>query len=270
LQSKNTEKQVNLTINTISEIFKGFETGFNDNANSSSSPLNNLIKNFEISLNAQSTNIDILPIKNILEEIQILIDKPAFVIFKLHEEFPEVISDTNKLYEKIITSNQITFEDSIAFARLVEFFSSIAIIDESINSFTKNITEPQNIEERLENILNKEIDNSTQAQSSNINKVITKLLSTQYSNFIEDVALFNAKSIDTLQNSTDQAATAFAKSLESLSQNIVDSSFITPNKLPEDPINTSMNGRIKLSSEVYDSEDYYEVFQDFQPLTQLS
>ena len=269
LQSKNSEKQVNLTIDPISKIFKGFETGFIDSTNSSSLPLNNLIKNFVMSSSAESTNIDILPIKNILEQIQILIDKPTFVIYKLHQEFPEAISFTNKLYEKIVTDDSISTVDFIAFARLVEFFSTIEIIDANINSFTKTIADIQDSQDILERVVDKQI-NDTQGQLININKEILKILSTQYSGIIENVIFSNSKDFTTFQNLIDSPEKSFSRTLESIYQGVTDLSFIIPNKLPQDAINTSMNGRIKLSSAVYDSEDYYEVFQDFQPLTQLS
>jgi hypothetical protein len=87
------------------------------------------------------------------EEIQILIDKPTFVISKLHKEFPEAISFTSKLYEKIISGDNISTSDFIEFVRLVEFFSSIQAIDINLNSFTKNILELQNIQEILEKLV---------------------------------------------------------------------------------------------------------------------
>ena len=196
LQFKNAEKEVNLAINTISENSKEFETGFVDSTPNIFSSLSNTpFKTFPLSFSAETTKIDILQIKNILEEIQILIDRPTFVISKLHEEFPEAISFINKLYEKIINDDDVSIEDVIELARFVEFFETIEMIDTSVNSFTKNIVELQ-------------------------------------------------ASLDILEN--------------------------FPNKSVIDNINTSMNGRIKLSSAVYDSEDYYEVFQDFQTLTQLS
>jgi hypothetical protein len=109
-----------------------------------------------------------------------------------------------------------------------------------------------------------------QGQLVNINKQILKEFALQYSGIIENILLSNDKSFNTFQNLTDERMTSFARSFASLYNGITDLSLITPNKLPEDAINTSMNGRMKLSSVVYDSEDYYEVFQDFQPLTQLS
>jgi sulfur relay (sulfurtransferase) DsrC/TusE family protein len=269
LQSKNIEKRVNLTIDPVSQIFKGFETGFIDNINSSSLPSNNLMKNFVIGSSAESTKIDILAIKNILEEIQVLIDRPTFVISKLHEEFPEAISFTNKLYEKIITGDEISTTDFIEFSRLIELFSTIEIIDTNVNSFTKNINELLIFEEAIQNFTSKEV-NDSQGQLSNINKQITKELSTQYSNFIENIVLDNSKVFTTFQSSTDERVTSFAKSFASLYSDIIDSDSIELNKTASSAINTSMNGRMKLSSAVYDSEDYYEVFQDFQPLTQLS
>lgn len=269
LQSKNVEKQVNLTIDPISQISKGFETGFADSANNLSLLSNDLMKNFAISSTAESTTIDILRIKNILEEIQVLIDRPTFVISKLHEEFPEAISFTSKLYEKIITGDDISTTDFIEFARLVEFFSTIQILDTSVNSFTKGIIELQALQDILVKSSDKQISD-TQGQLTSINKQITKALSTQYSDIIENIVLTNAKAFTTFQNSTDERATSFARSFESLYNGIVDSNSKQTDKFANSNINTSMNGRIKLSSAVYDSEDYYQVFQDFQPLTQLS
>jgi hypothetical protein len=193
--SKNTQKQVNLTIDAVSQIFKGYEIRTVDSASGSSFASNNLMKNFALSSGAETTSINTLRTKNILEEIQILINKPIFEISKLHREFLEAISFNNKLYGKTIVESPISTLDIIELARLVEFFSNVQALFTGVKSVTKAHVELQNL-----------------------NDAMNKLL----------------------------------------------------NKLPRDAINTSMNGRIKLSSEVYDSEDYYEVFQDYQTLTKLS
>jgi hypothetical protein len=269
LQFKNTEKEIDLIINPISQISKEFETGFVDiTPNIFSSASNTSIKVFPLSFSAETTKIDILQIKNILEQVLILVNRPTFVISKLHQEFPEATSLTNKLYEKTISGDQFLVEDFIALSRLVEFFSSIQAIEVSANSFTKNIIELQTSQEILQNFLNKRISDSQQ-QLISINKQITKVLSTQYS-IIENSVLSNSKVFNTFQNSIDQRSTSFSRSFSSLYSGITDLDLIRPEKRISDAINTSMNGRMKLSSAVYDSEDYYEVFQDFQPLTQLS
>jgi hypothetical protein len=269
LQFKNIEKQISLTIDPISQNFKGFETGFVDNINALPLLSNDLIKSFAISSSAESTTFIIARLKTILEEIQVLINRPTFVISKLHEDFPEAVSFTNKLYEKIITGDNISTQDFIAFVRLIEFFSAIEIIDLSVISFTKNIIELQNVQEILEQFTDKQISD-TQNQIIRINKQVTKILSSQYSDFIENIVTSNNKIFNIFQNSTDSTTKSFAKSFASLYNGIADSNFAEYNKFKNNAINTSMNGRMKLSSAVYDSEDYYEVFQDFQPLTQLS
>jgi F0F1-type ATP synthase membrane subunit b/b' len=270
IQTKNTNKQIDLLVNPISQTSKGFQTLANDSTILFSLLSNNdLMKNFVSDFSVETTNVSPVLSKGFLEEIQALINKPTFVFSALKQEFPEAISFTSKLYNKILTGDSISTEDALRFSRLVQFFDTIEIIDSSLNSFTKNLEELQNSIDVLTKFANKNIFD-TQGQISSINKLVSKNISSVYSGIIESAVLSNAKTFSTLQNLTDQQAKNFAKTLESVYQGVTDLSLITPNKLPQDAINTSMNGRIKLSSEVYDSEDYYEVFEDFQPLTQLS
>jgi hypothetical protein len=60
------------------------------------------------------------------------------------------------------------------------------------------------------------------------------------------------------------------KSINEQPITLIEENLVTSSKASNDPINTSMNGRIKLSSEAYDSEDFFVVFQDFQPATIIS
>jgi hypothetical protein len=211
---------------------------------------------------------------NIIELLK-SINENIILLENINSTFVTTNSEVLQSLDRI--SNEISrsfVNDSISFEDYLQFFRSLVLEDyqESFDEFS--LTRDKiyaDIQETLSSLIyenNKNVSDNI-AQISKLNNSMIRTLSSISSPLSFNATQFN-KLVSDAYETLDNLKLNSTKGINEQPIVIIQQSIITPNKASNDPINTSMNGRIKLSSETYDSEDYFIVFQDFQPATIIS
>ena len=133
----------------------------------------------------------------------------------------------------------------------------------------KNISDAVVPQELLSNRLNKNLNDSISSFIEDIMVAITTLRDASDSFTLSDTDSFAFSRFleDTLSSIADLTSIALNRALaDSISTS--DSLSPSPSKGIGDSINSSMSGRLALSQ--YDGESFFDVFDDYQPYTQIS
>ena len=253
-QNKNINKPLfeNVNLNSLlsNEISRIFNDGFTQTDVDISEVLKSINENLVVLENINSVFV------SINSEILQSLDQVSNEIFKSFNDSLITGDNTFSVNDYIEIFRYLVFED------YQESYDEFLLLREKIHADIQE-TISSSVYENNKNV------NDTVAQISLLNNKITKILNSTTSTISANIAQYN-KAISDVYETLDNLNFNSTKSINEQPITLIEENLVTSSKASNDPINTSMNGRIKLSSETYDSEDYFIVFQDFQPATIIS
>jgi hypothetical protein len=251
-QNSSIDKPLSETINSISNVSQTFSKPFEvDEISYSDLSVNELLKNVEEYMST-------------LEELN-----REFTTIKY--EFIESIENISQSIERIIEGDSASINDIVEIARLFNFQQFQNVLDSVDISRAKIFSEIQETLTIL-NYVNDKTINDTVQQLTLLSNSIQRQLASSNIDIISAITNISHLKVlvDTQTISDSRNSSAVNKGILNDNSNTLDQRTSNPIKTSNDTINSSMNGRIKLASEAYDSEDFFVVFQDFQPATIIS